>query len=114
MAWCSAFVNWLFLEVTGVSVARANARSWLNVREPFTVRDLGTPDQGIPGDVVVLWRSDPNSWKGHVGLFVRATGNRIWLLGGNQSGRVSIKRYPIKRVLAVRRFSADFTDSPAS
>jgi uncharacterized protein (TIGR02594 family) len=102
--WCSAFMAWLFLAVTGKRVGKANARSWETVEEPFNVLNIGSVRDAEPGDVVVLWRGSPKSWKGHVGLFVRATSSRIWLLGGNQNGKVCVKRYPINRVIAVRRF----------
>lgn len=105
-AWCSAFMAWLFFKITGLAVGKANARSWTKV-QPIGLHTVAITDclGAQPGDVVVLWRVSPTSWKGHVGLFVRATKRHVWLLGGNQSGgRVSIKRYPIKRVLVVRRF----------
>lgn len=93
-AWCSAFVNWC-MEQVGVSrTEKANARSWLSWG-----RDVTTPS---PGVVVVLWRDSPDNWKGHVGFFVQATADYVYLLGGNQDDQVSIKRYPQKRVLGYR------------
>lgn len=103
-AWCAAFLRWLFLTVTGEAIGRANARSWETLDGPFDVTTIGSHDQAMAGDVVVLWRSSPRSWKGHVGLFIRSDSRGVWLLGGNQGGRVSIKRYPHRRVLAIRRF----------
>ena len=103
-AWCAAFMHWVFLTATGQGIGRANARSWETLEGPFDVTTIGSIDQGKLGDVVVLWRSSPRSWKGHVGLFVRSDSKGVWLLGGNQGGRVSIKRYPLRRVLSVRRF----------
>ena len=104
VAWCAAFMRWLFLEVTGKGVGKGNARSWETLEEPFQVKNIGNLDKALPGDVVVLWRGSRRSWKGHVALFVRRTQNHVYLLGGNQGGKVSIKRYPKSRVLAVRRF----------
>ncbi|MCP3895621.1 MAG: TIGR02594 family protein [Bacteroides sp.] len=93
-AWCSAFVNWC-MEQVGISrTERANARSWLSWG-----REVTTPS---PGAVVVLWRDSPESWKGHVGFFVRATADYVHLLGGNQNDQVNITRYPQRRVLGYR------------
>jgi uncharacterized protein (TIGR02594 family) len=93
-AWCSAFVNWCMEQVGVDRTERANARSWLSWGQEVT-----TP---FPGAVVVLWRDSPDSWKGHVGFFVRATTDHVYLLGGNQSDQVNITRYPKKRVLRYR------------
>ncbi|SED10733.1 TIGR02594 family protein [Tenacibaculum sp. MAR_2009_124] len=95
-AWCSAFVNWCCkkagLEISG----KLTARSWLK---------MGESVHSAPrlGDIVVLWREDIESWKGHVGFFVRKDKNWIWILGGNQNNEVKIKAYPQSRLLDFRR-----------
>lgn len=93
-AWCSAFLHWccdeLNIEVSG-SLA---ARSWLKV---------GTPtDFPMVGDIVVMWRESPHSWKGHVGIFVGQDAQFVSVLGGNQSDSVSIQRYKKDTVLGYR------------
>ena len=55
-----------------------------------------------PGCIAVLWREDPQSWRGHVGLFVRIDGDDVVLLGGNQLGAVREHRYPRAQVLGWR------------
>lgn len=94
-AWCSAFMNWVAKKNGRKYSGQLNARSWLDVGAP-------TPDPNI-GDVVVLWRQDPQSWKGHVGLYIREDKDTTWILGGNQGNRVCIAPYPKKRVLGYRR-----------
>ena len=90
-AWCSAFVNWCAREAGLEHTGKLNARSWLAVGEVTT--------EPKPGDVVVLWRSSPDSWKGHVGLYVRHTNEHVYMLGGNQGNKVCIAAYPRERVL---------------
>lgn len=108
-AWCSAFVNWACAKGAGCANARswlefnlpgagkANARSWLQ----YGVRAL-EPERG---DIVVLWRVRPDAWQGHVGFVCEpqdGLGN-VLILGGNQGNSVSIKPYPLSRVLQYRR-----------
>jgi len=90
-AWCSAFANWVAKTNGYEYTGKLTARSWLNVGEPTE-----TPEKG---DVVVLWRSSPHSWKGHVGFFIRQDEDSIWVLGGNQSNKVCVRPYPKDRLL---------------
>jgi uncharacterized protein (TIGR02594 family) len=93
-AWCSAFVNFI-AKVTGHEYSgKLDARSWLTV-------GLKT-NRPEPGDVVILWRGDPQSWKGHVGFFVKKDSSGIWILGGNQSNQVCITPYSADRLLDYR------------
>jgi uncharacterized protein (TIGR02594 family) len=97
-AWCSSFVNWC-LGRAGLSGTNSGlARSWLEWGEP-----LETPR---PGCIAVLYRDDPASWKGHVGFFLRADEQHVWLLGGNQLGEVREHFYPREAVLGWRWPSA--------
>lgn len=90
-AWCSAFANWV-AKTTGYEYSgKLTARSWLSVGESQSTPRLG--------DVVVLWRESPDSWKGHVGFFIKATKYYVYVLGGNQRNMVCIKAYPKHRVL---------------
>lgn len=81
------------------------ARSWLNWGSPIY--------EGLerPGDVCILWRDQPGSWKGHVGLFVRRTGNLVYLLGGNQGNTVEIAAFKAERVLGIRRWVDEATEA---
>jgi uncharacterized protein (TIGR02594 family) len=94
-AWCSAFINWCAL-VTGYEASyKLNARSWLNEGHEVVDPQIG--------DLVIYWRESPQSWKGHVGIFISHMGNHIYTLGGNQSNMVNIAPYNDERLLGFRR-----------
>ena len=94
-SWCSAFINWCAKKSCLPYSGKLDARSWLNV---------GTEVQEpVVGDIVVLWREKKNSWKSHVGIFVRVAGNSIYILGGNQNNSVNVRTYPKDRLLGYRR-----------
>ena len=92
-AWCAAAVN-AHLERSGYagskSLAARSFEKWGKEVEPRV------------GCVVPLWRDNPKSWQGHVGLYVGETTQHVLLLGGNQSNAVSIAKYPKSRVLGYR------------
>ena len=96
-AWCAAFVGAMLKRAGLPHTGALNARSYL---------DWGTPvpiEQAERGDVVILWRRDPDSWMGHVGFFHSLNGSKVSLLGGNQRNQVNISAYDASRVLGVRR-----------
>tara|TARA_R110000764_G_scaffold70899_1_gene146221 strand:+ start:1298 stop:1720 length:423 start_codon:yes stop_codon:yes gene_type:complete len=90
-AWCSAFVNWVCMMCDLPYTKKLNARSWLDIGE-----QTDSPEQG---DIVVLWRGDPDGWKGHVGFYVRESETNIYMLGGNQGNKVQIAPYSKSRLL---------------
>jgi uncharacterized protein (TIGR02594 family) len=94
-AWCSCFMNFVAKMCDKPMSNKLNARSWLLVGEEPTV-----PQQG---DVVIFWRESPDSWKGHVGIYINEIGDDINVLGGNQNNSVCIKPYPKERLLGYRR-----------
>ena len=97
--WCSTFVNWVSWKSGLQYSKKANARSWLNVGTKVT-----SPE---PGDIVVFWRESPQSWKGHVGIYMGISFDkkRVYCLGGNQGNRVSISAYRINNVLSYQRLA---------
>ncbi|PQJ69115.1 MULTISPECIES: C40 family peptidase [Polaribacter] len=97
--WCSIFMNWVTKKAGLKNSNSAAARSWLNVGE-----SVNNPE---PGDVVVYYRGDFNSWQGHVGIFMgfSADGSRIYTLGGNQLDAVSISAYAADKLLGFRRLN---------
>ncbi len=105
--WCSAFVNYVAWLLRLPRSKSLRARSWLTVGE---VVDL---DEAVPGfDVVVLSRGVGNQpgpdvidAPGHVGFFAGREDNEVLILGGNQGNSVCVDRYPISRVLGVRRLA---------
>jgi uncharacterized protein (TIGR02594 family) len=92
--WCSSFLNWCMHAAGLPGTDSALARSWLDWGIP-----LAAPERGC---VVVLWRDEPASAKGHVGLLLREDDTRVLLWGGNQLGTVREHSYPKASVLGCR------------
>ena len=94
VSWCSSFVC-ACIENAGIRSTRSkSARSWLR---------WGYGCEAEYGAVCVLWRVDPKSWQGHVGFLVGWDDESVYLLGGNQSNRVRVSRYPRTRLLGFRK-----------
>ncbi|CAN7712427.1 TIGR02594 family protein [Duganella sp. LjRoot269] len=94
ISWCSSFMNWCLAQVGIAGTGSALARSWLEWGIPL--------ESPVPGCIAVLTRDDPNSWKGHVGFFLRIEGDSVVLFGGNQLEEVREHYYPVKSVLSYR------------
>jgi hypothetical protein len=54
------------------------------------------------GDIGVIPRGS-SSWQGHVFFIDRIEGQWVWSLGGNQDDAVNVKRFPVSKLLGVRR-----------
>lgn len=95
--WCSAFVNWCFLQAGIKGTNSAMARSWLKwgqeVKEPYL------------GCVVVFARGVYP--QGHVGFFVAEDNGMIGCLAGNQGDAVSVAYYSKSKVLGFREPKKD-------
>jgi uncharacterized protein (TIGR02594 family) len=98
--WCSIFVNWVAKKAGLQGSNQANARSWL-------LTGMHVDNTPEPGDIVVFWRDQPDSWQGHVGIFFGFSidNKRVYCLGGNQGNQVSLSAYPKETVLGFRRLS---------
>ena len=94
-AWCSAALNYFCFKLSYKRSGKLDARSWLKVGTEVKVPAMG--------DIVVLWRDNPNGWQGHVGLFISNDTDKIYVLGGNQDNMISIKPYHKSRVLGYRK-----------
>jgi uncharacterized protein (TIGR02594 family) len=95
LAWCSLALNY-YAKTCGYEYSNSlSARSWLQM--PIKVL------KPTLGDIVVLWRENPTSWKGHVGLFISMDDLRVYILGGNQGNMISIAAYPKDRILGIRK-----------
>ena len=96
VAWCAAFVGHC-LERAGIrSTRKLTARSYLDWGVPVDVADAQQ------GDIGVIPRGS-SSWQGHVFFIDRIEGQWVWGLGGNQDNAVNVKRYPVSKLLGVRR-----------
>ncbi|WGG53490.1 TIGR02594 family protein [Rugamonas sp. DEMB1] len=94
ISWCSSFMNWCLAQVGIAGTGSALARSWLEWGIPL--------ESPVPGCIAVLTRDDPNSWKGHVGFFLRIEGDSVVLFGGNQLEEVREHYYPVTSILSYR------------
>ena len=96
--WCAAYVKAMLTSSGHTTIGiKANARSLLSWG-----RHTADP---VAGDVVVLWRSSPRSWKGHVGFYIGEHPDNpdlINVLGGNQRNSVNIQTFPKSRILQYR------------
>lgn len=96
VAWCAAFVGHC-LEQAGIrSTRKLTARSYLDCGVPV---DTAEAQQG---DIGVIPRGS-SGWQGHVFFVDRIEGAFVWGLGGNQDDAVNVKRYPVSKLLGVRR-----------
>lgn len=109
VAWCSAFLNFVFWLLRLPRSKSLAARSWLKLG---SVIRLSEAIEGF--DVVILSRGegkqpgpDVLDAPGHVGLFSRYDPNThfVYLLAGNQGNEVSVLPFPAERVLGVRRIT---------
>jgi uncharacterized protein (TIGR02594 family) len=96
VAWCAAFVGHC-LEQAGIkSTRKLTARSYLDWGVPVEVSDAQQ------GDIGVIPRGS-SRWQGHVFFIDRIKGQWVWGLGGNQDDAVNVKRFPVSKLLGVRR-----------
>ena len=105
--WCSAFLNYIAWLLRLPRSKNLRARSWLLVGQSIRIEDAE-----VGFDVVILKRGsgaqpgpDVIEAPGHVGLFAGKEASKVIILGGNQSDSVNVSRYPLSRVLGVRRLS---------
>lgn len=89
ISWCSAFVNWVMLQCDIEKTNKALAKSWLKWG-----LDIQEPTFGA----VVVFDRGTEPWMGHVGFVVDVTPSYIYVLGGNQSNRVSVRPYLSKKL----------------
>ena len=104
--WCAAFVN-AVLEESNIDSNNDHkypltARAFLDWGQKVSKEDIE------PGDIVVFPRGN-QGWQGHVGFYLKTQKidgqDYYYILGGNQSNKVSIVAYPVRRALGIRRQS---------
>lgn len=96
VAWCAAFVGHCLERAEIRSTRKLTARSYLDWGVPVEVADAQQ------GDIGVIPRGS-SRWQGHVFFIDRIEGQWVWGLGGNQDDAVNVKRYPVSKLLGVRR-----------
>lgn len=93
-AWCAAFVSFILEALKLKSTDSAWSRSY----EKWG-RKLEKPELGC---ICVFTRPEAGPSKGHVAFFVSEDKDKVYVLGGNQSNKVTIAGYPKDRLLAYR------------
>jgi uncharacterized protein (TIGR02594 family) len=91
--WCAAFLGAVLQRAGLNGTGSLMARSYLGWGEVLDAARIGS--------IVVLSRGDDPS-AGHVGLYVGAAKERVFLLGGNQGDAVSVEAFDAGRVLGYR------------
>tara|TARA_Y100000401_G_scaffold115874_2_gene120399 strand:+ start:4623 stop:5084 length:462 start_codon:yes stop_codon:yes gene_type:complete len=102
--WCSAFANWVAFNMGLERSKSLRARSWLLVGKEESL-------EGANANCVVIFKRgrgrqpgpDVIKAPGHVAFFSHLQDDKVWVVGGNQGDKVSIKAYPLTQVLGVRR-----------
>lgn len=94
-SWCSVFLNWVAHRAGLDRSNDARAHSWVNIGQTVT--------HPVPGDLVLLSSNGVRVY--HVGIFTGLSdnGRSVFVLGGNQSNRVSIAPFPLSHVMAYKR-----------
>ena len=92
-AWCAAFAGAMLSRGQQPHTGSMLARSYLDWGAEIATAKIGA--------IAILERGgDANA--GHVGFVVGQAGERIFLLGGNQSNRVCVSAFEVERVLSLR------------
>ncbi len=111
--WCSAFVNYIAWLLRLPRSKSLRARSWLEVGRPVRADARGYLAE-VGFDIVILKRGTGDqpgpgviNAPGHVGFFAGFDPGGMGVLGGNQSNQVSLRTYPEKLILGLRRLRED-------
>ncbi len=102
-AWCGLFVAAMLKRADSrIKLPKEilKARAYKDENFGQTVRD---ENEANFGDVIVFWRDNPKSWKGHVGFYMGRDREYVLALGGNQNNSVSINRYEAEQLLEIVR-----------
>lgn len=89
-SWCAGFVSWVLNEA---GVTNYYSRSAKQIYNQFP--KVSEPK---PGDLIVFWREDPNSWKGHIGIVTNVTPNTVIVIEGNKGDYpAKVRKYAYTR-----------------
>ncbi|GAB4352157.1 MAG: hypothetical protein Kow0026_09600 [Oricola sp.] len=94
--WCGLFVGHCVasqLPEEPLPAGLLGARSWLGFGHTVAPQF---------GAVLVFWRGSKDDWRGHVGFCFAQDDTHYHVLGGNQSNKVNVSRFPRKRLLDAR------------
>lgn len=97
--WCSAFCNYICWLLRLPRSKSLMARSWLDVGIPIHL------DKASIGPDVAVFSRGTNPTLGHVGFFSGKLNRRVYVLGGNQSDKVSVSDFDIDQLLGIQRIA---------
>lgn len=95
-AWCAAAHN-AILKLSNCHYFKTGL-----ARKGLDLPNIIGFENAIVGDTVILSRTD-NPKYGHEGIFIRYEGNKVVLMGGNQSDTYRASYYPKSRIVGIRR-----------
>jgi uncharacterized protein (TIGR02594 family) len=105
--WCSGFANWVAWNLGLERTRSLRARSWLFVGRPVELANAKR------GDVVIFsrgrWTPGPEVLEapGHVAFFSHYDNGKIYVVGGNQGDKVSLRGYSDNRLLGIRQLKLE-------
>lgn len=105
-AWCAAFASWCYqqaADLLGVPMpftyTGGAQRIYRDLKQQGKTFDIGECEPRA-GDLVIWWRGETRTWKGHVGIVWGYVNDVLYVIEGN------VGRYPAR----VRMFTYDLTD----
>lgn len=99
IAWCALFASFVCRECNCIAPKTLGAIDFMNYGKHIFL------EEAEQGDIVIFFRDGLESWKSHVSFFVAKRGDKIFVLGGNQSNEVNISAYPASKLRGIRRLS---------
>lgn len=97
-AWCALFAGWVIKRAGYKPSGSLMAKSYLNWGKAATEADI------VSGNVIAVFhRGKPGAATGHVGFVTRVTEKSLYILGGNQSNKVSEVLFSKTNLLALRK-----------
>jgi peptidoglycan hydrolase-like protein with peptidoglycan-binding domain len=99
--WCAGFVSFCFTNApAGIPFAyTVGARDILHqFKQKGWAHKPGSDHTPLPGDVVVWWREQPTSMRGHVGIVHQVTNGFLYTIEGNKSPNVQGFSYVFSRM----------------
>ena len=86
--WCAGFVSWCFSQVPGgipfnYHLGARNIRNQFQRKGWTYAPQTQSPE---PGDIIVWWRGQPDSWKGHIGIVHHHSNGILYSIEGNKGG----------------------------
>jgi uncharacterized protein (TIGR02594 family) len=94
-AWCSAAANCWMIEAGIPGTGSLAARSWLNWGRPLD------HTASLPRGAVLIFRRG-SGWQGHVCFLLADYGDRLRVIGGNQSNAVTVATYSRDGLIGAR------------